>query len=84
MPLPRNRRILEGGLQFDRVVADHCKSDEDYGVSDDGASGPNERGLDVIDDDKVVDAGPIDEIGSNTDKEAIGASLAGEQSMYDF
>jgi len=72
-PLPRNRRILEEGLQFDRAVADHRESDEDYGV-DDGASGPDERGSDVIDDDEleVMDAGPIDEIsiGSNTDEVA--------------
>jgi len=74
-PLPRNRRILEGGLQFDRAVADHRESDEDYGVSDNGASGPDERGSDVIDDDEVVDAGPIDEIGSNTDEEAPAKAL---------
>jgi hypothetical protein len=65
-PLPRNRRILGGGLQFDRAVADHRESDQDYGV-DDGASGPDQPGSDVIDDEEVMDAGPIDEIGSNTD-----------------
>jgi hypothetical protein len=57
-PLPRNCRILEEGLQFNHAVADHCESDQDYGV-DNGASGPDEPGSDVIDDEEVVDAGPM-------------------------